>query len=270
MTDTAMMRKLYLRALEAELTPAEAGRLIDRSTGQASSVLYALYKRGKLSRRVCGQTPNSRLTYAYYRPNSSGFAMYAPVPAQGGTPAAPAQGGTPTPAAPAQGGTPAPAAPANTVQLLKSLEDMLESVADRLVENITVRVLNKLQTELTTKLKEIVPERKIAPCTEAFASNKPVLPRILVVGLLPQQAGFIAEEFSEAFDLRFWSLDDGYARLKTLVTYADDIIVLTTKISHKVTDTIKPRRYIPVGGMSAIRTVLTEKFCEQSKTCENT
>src|SRR5574337_1672879 len=105
-----MMRKLYLRALEAELTPAEAGRLIDRSTGQASSVLYALYKRGKLSRRVYGQCANSRLTYAYYRPNSSGFAMYAPAPAQGGTPApaAPAQGGTPAPAAPAQGGTPAP------------------------------------------------------------------------------------------------------------------------------------------------------------------
>lgn len=86
------------------------------------------------------------------------------------------------------------------------------------------------------------------------------LPRVTIVGLLPQQAGLISSEFGQAYDLSFWK-EEGIDKLKSLAKNSDHIITFSGKLPHLVENTIRSvnRDFKRVmGGMTELRRALNE------------
>lgn len=84
--------------------------------------------------------------------------------------------------------------------------------------------------------------------------------KILVTGLLPQQANLIEKEFGNEFNLRFWK-DKGLASLKHSVTACDIALLIVNKASHKTSDILKAncKNYnLVTGGLTSLRTKLKE------------
>lgn len=121
-------------------------------------------------------------------------------------------------------------------------------------------VIAQLKDRLAAKLHEIIPavQRVIHP--HETHAPKARNTAILVVGLLPQQAGIIVQEFGEAFDLRFWK-DGNPKELDAQLRGVEGVYVLTTMVSHWMTDKIKAHSHVVhVSGMDKLRTALTARF----------
>lgn len=134
------------------------------------------------------------------------------------------------------------------------------TVVANLVDALTNAVVAQLHTRLASRIQELLPtvHRVIHP--PLYDAAVPVrLPKILIVGLLPQQAGMIAQEFGEAYDLRFWK-EGNPKELDANTKTADGVYVLITMVSHWMTEKLKGTKYIPVSGMDNLRTKLTERF----------
>lgn len=87
--------------------------------------------------------------------------------------------------------------------------------------------------------------------------------KVLVVGLLPQQAGLIQTEFGDVFELDFFKEGRPHI-LSTAVAMSDCTVLMTSKVSHWMSDTVK--RSVRVlycnGGMSQLRDTLTTLYLE--------
>lgn len=91
--------------------------------------------------------------------------------------------------------------------------------------------------------------------------------RVLIAGLLPQQAGMIQSEFGEVYDLSFWK-DESLRALKSRAESAEVTITFTSKIGHAAENAIKAtnteyRRC--VGGMTSLRDMLTRMYVENDE-----
>lgn len=73
------------------------------------------------------------------------------------------------------------------------------------------------------------------------------LPKVTIVGLLPQQQNLINQEFHQAFDLRFWK-EGSVQVLKNLTQSSDAVLVMTDWVSHSYVRTIES-----VGGKEKLR-----------------
>lgn len=102
-----------------------------------------------------------------------------------------------------------------------SIDHLVSALADTLVNSLIAQV----QSRLTARLSELIPALPAPPSAEdngfAFKDSAPrvihqpefimatqpppapSLPRVAVVGLLPQQAGIIHQEFRDCYDLTF-------------------------------------------------------------------
>jgi hypothetical protein len=110
--------------------------------------------------------------------------------------------------------------------------------------------------------------------SDAQAAPRPVLhvasvrevpqkkPKVLVVGLLPNQAGIVQSEFYEAFDIRFAESDTPTKRLESMASDCDRVMLMTNFISHSTQDAVKkhPGFERIQGGVSKVKDRLTELF----------
>lgn len=87
-------------------------------------------------------------------------------------------------------------------------------------------------------------------------------PKVLVVGLLPNQAGIVQSEFYEAFDIRFAESDTPTKRLESMASDCDRVMLMTNFISHSTQDAVKkhPGFERIQGGVSKVKDRLTELF----------
>jgi hypothetical protein len=87
-------------------------------------------------------------------------------------------------------------------------------------------------------------------------------PKVLVVGLLPNQAGIVQSEFFEAFDIRFAESDTPTKRLESMAHDCDRVMLMTNFISHSTQDAVKkhPGFERIQGGVSKVKDRLTELF----------
>ena len=135
------------------------------------------------------------------------------------------------------------------------LEDYIEAISDMITESIVERVRVKLPIALEDTLEE-VPQ---------VQEKRKRLPRVLIVGLLPDQANVIQGEFSQTFDLRFTKPKGGTQTLKEKARRADMTFIMTSWISHSVTGEIKSvtdkTRYVS-GHLEALRQELTAYFVD--------
>lgn len=184
--------------------------------------------------------------------------------------------------------TPAPKAapPINIDEVLQRLS-MLSADVDELLTasaQLSDRV-NKLLEQNTHMFKALSnvqtclhqpPIQVLAPVpeeikvgTSAAVSKpppKPVLPKIVIVGLWAAQQQMITKEFGEIFDLRMFDADQARSTsFSSTLESCDRVLLLTNFINHSIEAVVKnsgrPFNHVK-GGMSVLRDRLTTLFVE--------
>ena len=154
-----------------------------------------------------------------------------------------------------------------TLDLNALVENLATSLADTLAQQVAAKLKDKLMAQLATQLPALAapPPQIHAPIINEPRAHKP---KVLIAGLLPQQAGMIQSEFGEVFDLTFWK-DESLQALKHRAEAAQVTITFTSKIGHAAESAIKATSteyHRCVGGMTSLRDMLTRMYVENDKT----
>lgn len=174
--------------------------------------------------------------------------------------------------------------PENKTPIQKSvatnnLRELLEQIASKITDNLVEIISKNLEQRLPVVLQELtsIPKELPKETMEHLFVSKPWVDSstkenkskttdkisVGVVGLMPQQNGYIAQEFAEFVDLQFWGLEDNKKGLEAMSKSCAMIFVHIRHISHTVDDLLKMHgaNYTRVGGgvtsiKEAIRTYL--------------
>lgn len=157
-----------------------------------------------------------------------------------------------------------------------SIDGLIESLAAQLVSQVVSRVKQTLPGELQKLLPapaQPPAEGSAPPITQSLAiegdiiapekkMQRSILPNVAIIGLLPQQAGLISQEFGRVFDFDFIE-PDAVFKLRRAAERAGTIIEMTKFISHSAEAIIKngTQPLIRIhGGMSKLREELTRIY----------
>ena len=151
------------------------------------------------------------------------------------------------------------------------ITSMIQNIGNALAKQIVAQVALNLQPLLQRELAQVNPQQPVeipqldvkALISTQTAPKRERLPTVGIVGLLPQQAGLIATEFGEVFDLRFWN-NESNSSLKSM-GIACEVVLCTKWCSHSTTETLASvganwRKV--TGGMNELRTTLTALYVE--------
>ena len=151
------------------------------------------------------------------------------------------------------------------------ITSMIQNIGNALAKQIVAQVALNLQPLLQRELAQVIPQQPVeipqldvkALISTQTAPKRERLPTVGIVGLLPQQAGLIATEFGEVFDLRFWK-NESNSSLKSM-GIACEVVLCTKWCSHSTTETLASvganwRKV--TGGMNELRTTLTALYVE--------
>lgn len=234
-------------------TSGQVAEHIGVARNRAGAALQYLFKRGRLSREPAGHTITNVPFYAYYPPT--------PTPSENVARAS--ENVVKRRKASTHSRTQTNAA---TIDLNALVENLATSLADTLAQQVAAKLKDKLMAQLATQLPALAapPPQIHAPVINEPRANKP---KVLIAGLLPQQAGMIQSEFGEVFDLTFWK-DESLHALKSRAESAAVTITFTSKIGHAAESAIKAtsteyRRC--VGGMTSLRDMLTRMYVESDE-----
>ena len=248
-----------LQQIEAFVTanPGATSGQVASSVGlehkNAGAALLYLFKQGRLSREPAGHTITNVPFYAYYQP--------APIPSDNVARASEnvvkrrkASTHSRTKTNPA------------TLDLNALVENLATSLADTLAQQVAAKLKDKLMAQLATQLPALAapPPQIHTPIINEPRAHKP---KVLIAGLLPQQAGMIQSEFGDVFDLTFWK-DESLQALKHRAEAAQVTITFTSKIGHAAENAIKATHteyHRCVGGMTSLRDMLTRMYVENDQ-----
>ena len=151
------------------------------------------------------------------------------------------------------------------------ITSMIQNIGNALAKQIVAQVALNLQPLLQRELAQVIPQQPVeipqldvkALISTQTAPKRERLPTVGIVGLLPQQAGLIATEFGEVFDLRFWN-NESNSSLKSM-GIACEVVLCTKWCSHSTTETLASvganwRKV--TGGMNELRATLTALYVE--------
>lgn len=231
-----------------------------------STVTSAMAASGQLKAERFGRSPSNGQPYTRYRFPDDSPSEAKPVPIKKPAPPASAK---------------PESAPVATIErkpaskperpVPAGLDTMLDQLANAIALELTHRVRDRLLDELQVlvpKARHYDPVRPIlddikARIAESDTPNKTRHKKVVIIGLLPQQAGLITREFGDVFDVSFWK--DGTAgQLKDMVRYADYVIAFT-KIDHATCYTLESvgQSYETISGMTRLRERLTELYVNE-------
>ena len=235
-------------------TSSQVASSVGMQHNNAAAALAYLIKQGRLSREQAGHTISNVLFYAYHpaihKPSENVARASENVAKRRKAPTPSRTRTNPT-----------------TLDLNALVEDLATSLADTLAQQVAAKLKDRLMAQLATQLPALAapPPQIHAPIVnEPKVSKK----RVLIAGLLPQQAGMIQSEFGEVFDLSFWK-DESLRALKSRAESAEVTITFTSKIAHAAEDAIKTTSteyHRCVGGMTSLRDMLTRMYVENDET----
>lgn len=234
-------------------TSATLSELVQHPRTSVNPMLSQLTKRGVLSRTHAGKTPTNVPYYAYFPagttlPNDQEPLSNVKEPLSN------------VKEKPAKR-RPKPADPLDLNALVDTLAS---SLADTLAQQVAVKLKDKLVQQLHAHLPRLTPPPQVfSPIINEPRVDKR---KVLIAGLLPQQAGMIQAEFGDVFDLAFWK-DESLQALKHRAESADVTITFTSKIGHAAESAIKTTSteyHRCVGGMTSLRDMLTKMYVEPS------
>ena len=233
------------------VTVAQVAAQMSCHRDQANALMRYLWKTGRVVREEVGVTITNRTFYGYYPATSPTVQKPSPTVRK------PRK--TPTPSRTRTN--------AATLDLNALVEDLATSLADTLAQHVAHKLKDRLMAQLATQLPALAapPPQIHAPIiNEPKVSKK----RVLIAGLLPQQAGMIQSEFGEVFDLTFWK-DESLHALKSRAESAEVTITFTSKLGHAAENAIKTTHteyHRCVGGMTSLRDMLTRMYVENDQT----
>lgn len=240
-------------------TTGQVAEMLQHQRASINPMMSQLAKKGRLTRTLLGHTPSNIAFYGYWPANkqlSNGQESFS-----NGQKSASKARKHRAKLAPSRTQT----SPA-TLDLNALVEDLATSLADTLAQQVAAKLKDRLMAQLATTLPALAapPPQIHAPIINEPKTSKK---RVLIAGLLPQQAGMIQSEFGEVFDLTFWK-DGGLHALKHRAESAQVTITFTSKIGHAAENAIKTTSteyHRCVGGMTSLRDMLTRMYVENDQ-----
>jgi hypothetical protein len=156
-----------------------------------------------------------------------------------------------------------------SVPLTLLVNTLASAIADQIMRQIHVKLAGHVADVIDQVAKQ---DKGNTPTIQEMAkrvvnATSPLrlrLPSLLIMGLLPSQAGIISEEFKECFDIRFWK-DESMEMLKHTAAGADYVVAFTSKISHSAEEMMKSKNIKIIrspGGMTTLRAKLMELYVQ--------
>ena len=150
---------------------------------------------------------------------------------------------------------------------------LVKRLAEGLASQISAQVMVELHSRLQHDLASIIPTKVALPELPALihppAPSEPPREKkhkVLVMGLLPQQAGLISQEFGDVFSLNFWK-NESHSALRNMAGAADTVMAMAGFVSHADVEAVEAvRKAKPAwvnGGMTSLRTALTELYVRE-------
>lgn len=241
-------------------TSGQVAKMLQHQRASINPMMSQLAKKGRLTRTIIGHTPSNIAFYGYWPATAQLSNVQEPVSnVQESAPKASKRRKESTHSRTRTNAT--------TLDLNALVEDLATSLADTLAQQVATKLKDKLMAQLATQLPALgaPPPQIHAPIINEPKARKK---RVLIAGLLPQQAGMIQSEFGEVFDLSFWK-DESLHALKSRAESADVTITFTSKIGHAAENAIKTTSteyHRCVGGMTSLRDMLTRMYVENDKT----
>lgn len=257
MSYAAKVRSEIAKASESNpVTNNQLSQLVGRPSSSVAVVTGTLFKQGRVARKTVGKTPSGIEKFGYF-----------PVAA------------TSKPARTHKHRN-SIAKVSNEPNAQGSLDVLIDTLAKQMADQVIVRLKSHLSANVALLAPPVPPTPEVLtgslddlddlviakpPKAPEPVVVKDKLRKVVVIGLLPQQAGLIQSEFHDTFDLSFWQdgAGGGINKLKAVAAAADMVFVHTRHISHAVTDAIKVVR-VPVtnvnGGMTQLRDALTKYY----------
>lgn len=215
---------------------------------RVSASLQYLFKGGRVHRELVGKTITNAPFYGYYPPKAKPSDSVV-KPSENVVKKRRAK-------------------PTNqhSLDLNALVDDLATSLADTLAQQVAAKLKDRLMHQLSTALPALTapPPQIHAPIINAPRDRKK---KVLVAGLLPQQAGMIQSEFGDVFDLSFWK-DESLHALKAKAEAAEVTITFTSKLGHAAENAIKTtgtEYHRCVGGMTSLRDMLTRMYVESGE-----
>jgi hypothetical protein len=159
------------------------------------------------------------------------------------------------------------------------LDDLVQQLADAFAAKVSAAFVSTMQARLQTDMQKLIaaaPRSTTPREAEVIVAHhqgtihrpeKPApkvqLPTVLIIGLLPHQAGTIQQEYHEVLDLEFLIADDSTHRIAESSKHADHTLVMVDFVNHKVTNALSRYKIIK-GGMTRLRDALTEIYVNAS------
>ena len=235
---------------------ATATRMSANDVAAITTYYFKGMKDPRLIRIPADTGAAARPAFAYALVGTPYPAWYVPEP-QAARAAAP----TPAPTLPPSAAPAAPTQAATTI----NLEALAEQISDSLVTLVAAKLAEKLTNYINAAFEKkipMTPDEFVASLLVPKSAPPPVKPTVLIVGLLPQQAGFIQTEYGHLLDLRFWK-EGNMSKLRSMVQNAEFVFTFTSKIGHDAESMIRSQNKDPIritGGMTTLREKLSELF----------
>ena len=136
---------------------------------------------------------------------------------------------------------------------VSSIDSIIESLAKELVKSFVGHLRIALSESVEDDLSKFLPAKGI------IKSHKK---RILVIGLMPQQAAIINLEYGNKFDIRFEDSSVSPGALKGKADTMDTVLGMVNFMGHDQQDMV---RYVKdyrrvAGGLSSLRDILTKEL----------
>ena len=240
-------------------TTGQVAEMLQHQRASINPMMSQLAKKGRLTRTLLGHTPSNIAFYGYWPATAQLSSVQESVSnVQESAPKARNRRKASTPSRTQTNAT--------TLDLNALVEDLATSLADTLAQQVAVKLKDRLMAQLATQLPTLAapPPQIHAPIINEPKTSKK---RVLIAGLLPQQAGMIQSEFGEVFDLTFWK-DESLHALKHRAEAAQVTITFTSKIGHAAENAIKTTSteyHRCVGGMTSLRDMLTRMYVENDQ-----
>lgn len=160
------------------------------------------------------------------------------------------------PALPAEAAQPVPAPQLNQgiyIPPHMSLDTMARQFAEGVAAHLVERIVEALHLQLPQQINAVVDQYKANG-----GKKKENLPKVIICGLLPQQAGLMVAEFGRDLDLAFIETTEGSnsKRIDALLQSHDVAYAMTSFINHSLDGKLKngAKVYQRIsGGMTSLR-----------------
>lgn len=130
--------------------------------------------------------------------------------------------------------------------------DALDRLVDALAEAVSDRVAAAIKTKLAARVSNV------ADVVTRHANETAVRkPKVVIVGLTPQQAGIIRQEFADALTIE--TVESDNLRKLNGDAHAENVFVNVSFVSHKVTESLQANKVTFTkfgGGLAQLRGML--------------